>query len=120
MNSRLPHKEPLIFMGELLEQNETQVKFEAHFPFIPTLAMFCESSAQGTSYFPLSPDCNTGVVSSFRNIKLLDENDTLHYEITITLKHSFNDSYLFEFNANTSSTLINTAVGEIAVFYTTI
>lgn len=120
MNSRLPHKEPLIFIGSLLKQNETQVTFETHFPFNPTLSMFCEAAAQGTSFFPLSSDCNTGVVSSFRNIRLFEQPDNLHFESTITLKHSFNDSYLFEFNATAHPSNNPVVSGEIAVFYTTV
>ncbi|MDD4855971.1 MAG: hypothetical protein PHQ22_00075 [Sulfuricurvum sp.] len=120
MNSRLPHKEPLIFIGQLLNQNKTQVTFETHFPLTPTLAMFCEAAAQGTSFFPLSPNCNTGVVSSFRNIKLLSKNDVLHFDTTVTLKHSYNDSYLFEFNASSTTSQNSVATGEIAVFYTSL
>lgn len=120
MNSRLPHKEPLIFIGELLKQNETQVTFETHFPLTPTLTMFCEAAAQGTSFFPLSPDCNAGVVSSFRNIKLLSQPNILHFDTTVTLKHSFNDSYLFEFNAISNTSQNTIATGEIAVFYTSL
>ncbi len=120
MNSRLPHKEPLILIGQLLDQNETQVTFETHFPFNPTLSMFCEAAAQGTSFFPLSPNCNAGVVSSFRNIKLCNKADTLHFDTTVTLKHSFNDSYLFEFNAISNTSQNSIATGEIAVFYTSL
>lgn len=120
MNSRLPHKEPLIFIGQLLEQNETQVTFKTQFPIIPTLPMFCEAAAQGTSFFPLSPNCNAGVVSSFRNIKLLDRADNLHFDTTVILKHSFNDSYLFEFNAISNASQNRVATGEIAVFYTSL
>jgi hypothetical protein len=120
MNSRLPHKKPLIFIGQLLEQNEIQVTFEASFPFFPTLAMFCEAAAQGTSFFPLSPHCNTGVVSSFRNIKLHSQLVECHFDITITLQHTFNDAYLFEFNALSNTSKNSVATGEIAMFYTTL
>lgn len=114
-NSRLPHKEPLIFIKNLIEQNETEVTFESAFPFEPTLAMFCEASAQGSSFFPLSPHCTMGVVSSFRNVTLENQPDILNPLITITLLHSFNDSYLFKFHAHTPSKSF--ATGELAVFY---
>lgn len=117
-NSRLPHKAPLIFIGQLLEQNETSVTFQTHFPFTPTLAMFCEASAQGTSFFPLSPNCNMGVVSSFRNITFATCADGVDFEITVTIKHAFGDSYLYEFQASKNATII--AYGEIVVFYTSI
>lgn len=120
MLSRLPHKEPLIFIGQLLEQNKTQVTFDTHFPFYPTLSMFCEAAAQGTSFFPLSPNCNTGVVTSFRNIKLLSKPGNLHFATTVILKHSFNDAYLFEFEAIECSSNRNIVTGEIAVFYTSL
>lgn len=120
MNSRLPHKEPLIFIGQLLNQSETQVTFETHFPFFPTLSMFCEAAAQGTSFFPLLPHCTAGVVSSFRNIKLLAGSDTCDYDISVTLKHAFNDSYLFEFNTASHLSRNNIATGEIAVFYSSL
>jgi hypothetical protein len=120
MNSRLPHKEPLVFIGELLAQNEMQVTFATHFPSIPTLSMFCEAAAQGTSFFPLSPNCNMGVVSSFRNIKRLQEPLELDFNTTVILKHSFNNSYLFEFQASLIDTDHMIATGEIAVFYTAI
>lgn len=120
MNSRLPHKEPLIFIGELLEQNETEVTFETKFPLIPTLSMFCEAAAQGTSFFPLSPHCNIGVVSSFRNIKRIQKPVELHFHTTVTLKYSLNDAYLFEFQASSMGSNHTIATGEIAVFYTTI
>ncbi|MDD2829446.1 MAG: hypothetical protein PHW18_07735 [Sulfuricurvum sp.] len=114
-NSRLPHKEPLIFVESLLEQSDTEVTFRSSFPLTPTLAMFCEASAQGTSYFPLSPHCNIGFVSSFRNVILEEKANVCNPLITITLLHSFNDSYLFKFRAfNGLSTF---ATGEIAMFY---
>jgi hypothetical protein len=116
--TRLPHKEPLIFIGKLLEQNATNVTFQTHFPFTPTLAMFCEASAQGTSFFPLSPDCNMGVVSSFRNIKRITPANGVDFDITVSIKHSFGDSYLYEFQAFDNNTI--TVCGEIAVFYTSI
>lgn len=120
MKSRLPHKEPLIFIGELLEETETQVTFEIKFPLIPTLAMFCEAAAQGTSFFPLSPDCNIGVVSSFRNIKQIQRVNELQFNTIVTLQYSLNDAYLFDFKAVSSDTNHTVATGEIAVFYTAI
>jgi hypothetical protein len=114
-NSRLPHKEPLIFIKSLQEQNENEVTFRSSFPHSPTLAMFCEASAQGTSYFPLSPNCTIGVVSSFRNVTLETSPDICDPLITITLLHTFNDSYLFKFRAFNDSTTF--ATGEIAMFY---
>lgn len=114
-NSRLPHKPPLIFVGELLTQSESEVTFRSRFPFEPTLGMLCEVAAQGSSYFPLSPHCTIGVVSSFRNIVLKSPLTTKQPLITITLLHSFNDSYLFGFRAFEDSTTFST--GEIAMFY---
>ena len=116
--TRLPHKEPLIFIGKILEQNETRVAFQAKFPFIPTLAMLCEASAQGTSFFFLSPTCNMGVISSFRNIKCITPHIGVDFDITIAIQHSFGDSYLYKFQALEKDTL--RASGEIAVFYTSI
>jgi hypothetical protein len=80
--------------------------------------MLCEASAQGTSFFPLSPDCNMGVVSSFRNIKRLLPTEKVDLSITVSIKHSFADSYLYEFQTLDNNTAI--ASGEIAVFYTSI
>lgn len=119
-NIRLPHKEPLIFIGSLREESASEVSFIAHFPIIPTLAMFCEAAAQGSSFFPLSPDCSMGVVSSFRNIKLITE--PLQYEIlmTVTILHAFGNSYLFAFKAFAPDSQQLLATGEIAVFYTSI
>jgi len=116
-NTRLPHKEPLIFIGSLTEESASKVSFVAHFPFIPTLAMFCEAAAQGTSFFPLSPNCTIGVVSSFRNIKLMSKPFQCESHITITIVHTFNNSYLFEFQAFTPNSEQLLATGEIAVFY---
>lgn len=112
---RLPHKEPLIFIDSLQQQSDNEATFRATFPSIPTLAMFCEASAQGTSCFPLSPHCTVGVVSSFRNVILETTPDSCKPLITITLMHSFNDSYLFRFRVFDGS--ITYATGEIAMFY---
>lgn len=114
-NSRLPHKEPLIFVESLEEQNDSEVTFRSSFPLKPTLAMFCEASAQGTSYFPLSPHCNIGFVSSFRNVIQENKSESCNPLITITLLHTFNDSYLFKFRAYDDA--ITLATGEIAMFY---
>lgn len=115
-SSRLPHKEPLIFIGALEKQTDDVVTFQTTFPYLPTLAMFCEAAAQGTSFFPLSPECTIGFVSSFRHVKLFEPCTTLTPWITITLLHSFNHSYLFKFDAFDASTPY--ASGEIAMFYT--
>jgi hypothetical protein len=117
-NVRLPHKEPLVFIGSLMEESPSRVSFLARFPIIPTLAMFCEAAAQGSSFFPLSPDCVQGVVSSFRNCKLLSEPFHCEMSMTVTILHTFNNSYLFEFNAFIPDSEQLVATGEIAVFYT--
>ncbi len=113
--SRLPHKKPLIFIDSLLKQSDLEVTFRASFPLIPTLAMYCEASAQGTCYFPLSAHCTIGFVSSFRKVTLENKADVCNPLITITLVHSFNDSYLFTFRAYDDS--MTFATGEIAMFY---
>jgi hypothetical protein len=119
-NARLPHKAPLIFIGDLKEESASEATFTARFPFIPTLAMFCEAAAQGSSFFPLSPESTIGVVSTFRNIRLVSQ--PLHAEtcITITISHTFNNSYLFGFKAFAPGTEQLLAAGEIAVFYTSL
>lgn len=117
-NSRLPHKEPLIFIGSLREESTSRVSFLARFPIIPTLAMFCEAAAQGSSFFPLSPNCVQGVVSSFRNTKLLREPVSYETFMTITILHTFDNSYLFEFKASIPGSEELIATGEIAIFYT--
>ncbi len=119
-NTRLPHKEPLIFIGELKEESASEVTFTARFPFIPTLAMFCEAAAQGTSFFPLSPESTIGVVSTFRNIRLVSDPLLAETCITITISHTFNNSYLFAFKAFMPDTEQLLATGEIAVFYTSL
>ena len=119
-NTRLPHKEPLIFIGSLKEESSTKIIFRAHFPIIPTLAMFCEAAAQGSSFFPLSPNCSMGVVTSFRNTKLITQplhRDTL---IVISILHTLGDSYLFGFEAFAHESEDTVARGEIAVFYTSL
>lgn len=119
-NTRLPHKEPLIFIGSLKKESASEVTFIAHFPFIPTLAMFCEAAAQGTSFFPLSPNCTIGVVSSFRNCKLIINPFRCESHLTITILHTLNNSYLFEFKAFDPDSEQLLATGEIAVFYTSL
>ncbi len=113
--SRLPHKKPLVFIDSLLKKSDLEVTFRASFPLIPTLAMYCEASAQGTSYFPLSAHCTIGFISSFRNVILENNADVCNPLITITIIHSFNDSYLFKFRAYHDS--ITFATGEITLFY---
>jgi hypothetical protein len=117
INSRLPHKEPIIFIGDLIELSEIRCRFWTQFPSVPTLAMFCEAAAQGSSFFPLSPECTIGVVSSFRNVKKLDTIDATRYSLSIQIKHTFNNSYLFTFEAFDPNTEIVVATGEIAIFY---
>jgi hypothetical protein len=114
--SRLPHKEPMIFIESLQQQIDKVVTLKSSFPIPPSLAMLCEASAQGTIFFPLSPNCTIGFVSSFRNVTLLQTCTILTPLITITLLHSFNDSYLFKFDVFDQSILL--ASGEIAMFYT--
>ncbi|MDP1785270.1 MAG: hypothetical protein Q8K81_07605 [Sulfuricurvum sp.] len=119
-NTRLPHKEPLIFIGSLKEESASSVVFMAHFPIIPTLAMFCEAAAQGSSFFPLSPDSTIGVVSSFRNSKLIGEPFHHESDITLTILHTFNNSYLFEFKAYLPDSEQLLAIGEVAIYYTSL
>lgn len=117
VNARLPHKEPLIFIGDMLTLDESRCRFWAQFPSPPSLAMFCEASAQGSSFFPLSPECTIGVVSSFRNVKKTAAITKQRYILTIQIKHVFNNSYLFEFEALDPSDDTLVASGEIAMFY---
>ncbi|HEX5670151.1 MAG TPA: hypothetical protein VFX66_01340 [Sulfuricurvum sp.] len=119
-NIRLPHKEPLIFIGSLEKESASEVSFIAHFPIIPTLAMFCEAAAQGSTFFPLSPDCTMGVVTSFRNIKRITEPLQSESLMTVTVLHTFGNSYLFAFKAFAPNSQQLLATGEIAVFYTTV
>jgi hypothetical protein len=115
-NSRLPHTEPLIFIEVLQQQTDDKVTFQSSFPSAPSLAMLCEASAQGTSFFPLSHECEIGFVSSFRNVTLFHPCTELTPSISITLVHSFDNSYLFGFEVFNGSTFY--ASGEIAMFYT--
>ncbi|MFA5216354.1 hypothetical protein [Sulfuricurvum sp.] len=117
INSRLPHKEPIVFIGELIKLDEIRCRFWTQFPSVPTLSMFCEAAAQGSSFFPLSPECTIGVVSSFRNVKKLDAIDATRYSLSIQIKHTFNNSYLFNFEALDPNTELVVATGEIAIFY---
>lgn len=119
INPRLPHKEPIIFIGELIELKENRCRFWTQFPASPTLAMFCEAAAQGSSFFPLSPECTIGVVSSFRNVKKIGSTHEKRYILTIQIKHIFNNSYLFEFEVLDSANEAIAATGEIAMFYLT-
>ena len=116
-HSHLPHKEPLIFIGEMIELQEKLCRFFVHFPSKPTLAMFCEASAQGSSFFPLFPKRTIGVVSSFRNIKKIGSISETDYALTIRILHTFNNSYLFHFEAYNLSNDQIEASGEISVFY---
>lgn len=116
-NVRLPHKEPIIFIGEMIDLDESRCRFWTQFPASPTLAMFCEAAAQGSSFFPLSPECTIGVVSSFRNVKKRAPTEGNRYILTIEIKHVFNNSYLFEFEAFDPASDTLTASGEIAMFY---
>lgn len=118
--SRLPHKKPLIFIGEMIKLEEKLCCFWVHFPSKPTLAMFCEAAAQGSSYFPLSPECTIGVVSSFRNVKKIGSMDETKYVLTIQIRHTFNNSYLFDFEARSPSNDQVEVSGEISVLYLTV
>lgn len=117
INGRLPHKEPLIFIGEKILLEKNLCRFWTQFPTLPSLAMFCEASAQGSSFFPLSPECTIGVVSSFRNVKKMAAVTKQRYVLTIQIKHVFNNSYLFEFEALDPADDTLVASGEIAMFY---
>jgi len=117
INPRLPHKEPIIFIGELIELKEESCRFWTEFPTRPTLAMFCEAAAQGSSYFPLSPECTIGFVSSFRNVKKQAPIEHQRYRLKTQIKHVFNNSYLFDFEARDPDHDTLTATGEIAVFF---
>lgn len=117
VNPRLPHKEPIIFIKEMIELTEESCRFWTEFPTLPSLAMFCEAAAQGSSYFPLSPECTIGVVSSFRNVKKIAPIENRRFRLKIQIKHAFNNSYLFDFEAHDPTTDTLTATGEIAVFF---
>lgn len=113
--SRLPHKAPLIFAGNLTSQTKINSSFSVSFPAIPTLAMFCEAAAQGSSHFPLSLECNIGVVSSFRKVRLLQRPTTRMCEITISTEYQMGNSYIFSFIASNDG--VDIASGEIVIFY---
>jgi hypothetical protein len=113
--NRLPHKAPLIFITGLTHQTDAVSTFGVSFPLIPTLAMFCEAASQGTSYFPLSHECNIGVVSSFRRVRLLQKPTTTTAQISLTIQYQMGNSYIFSFIASNYG--VDIAIGEMVIFY---
>lgn len=117
---KLPHKPPLIFINSLLEKNDDkEIIFNASFPYIPTLAMFCEVAAQGMSFFDLSPECNMGVATSFKRVELISNPTSKDAIVFLKILYSFNNSYSVEFKASSLSKKI-IASGEISIFVSTI
>lgn len=116
---KLPHKPPLIFINSMIEKkNDKEIVFNASFPYIPTLSMFCEVAAQGISLFDLSSQSKIGVVTSFKKVKLLTNPTSKDAIIVLEILYSLQDLYSVGFKAYSLSEEI-IASGEISIFVST-
>lgn len=80
----LPHLEPLRFAKEVIKLENNKSKVFCEFPFIPTLAMLCEASAQScASYNTNKDEQKIGFLVSLKNITLNQELKDLAYIVSL-------------------------------------
>jgi len=67
----LPHREPLIFAKEILQQTDEKVQVKCSFPVLPSLAMFIEAAAQCAAAFHTDTEVKMGFLTMASEFKLL-------------------------------------------------
>ncbi|QKF83499.1 hypothetical protein [Halarcobacter ebronensis] len=100
----LPHQEPIRFVKELLSKDENFLTATCIFPYIPTLAMVCEASAQATAGFDTdSKQAKIGFLVSLKEIEKLKEFDKKEYLVKIEKSFAFGQmqEYKFELKSDT-------------------
>jgi len=95
----LPHKAPLIFAKEVLENKDKHVKVKCLFPQPPTLAMFIEAAAQSTAGFNEEGELAIGFLTMVRNIRRLAPLTHKAYFITVTKENEVGPYRKFFFSA---------------------
>lgn len=112
----LPHQSPLIFAKKVVSKDEDSVKVFCDFNQVPTLSMFIEASAQGSSAFNDEEDeVKIGFLTTVKNIELLNEIKNNTYLIEVTKKIEINNIKQFTFEVFDSDTNIKIIVGSFTI-----
>lgn len=94
----LPHKEPIRFAQEILEEKDDYKIISCKFPYIPTLSMISEAAAQSSASFSQDgqSEPKIGFLISLKNVQELIEPKDIEFEVKI--KKSFNFGTMTEFS----------------------
>ncbi|WP_428025203.1 hypothetical protein [Arcobacter sp.] len=110
----LPHQKPIKFVKNIIKQKDNKAIISCSFPFLPTLSMICEASAQATIAFsPTKEDIKIGFLISLKNIEQLQELTQNEYLIELEKSFTFGSMTEFSFKLLNDNQLF--AQGELTI-----
>lgn len=112
----IPHIPPILFVKSLISTDTQDASVEIGFDAIPSLAMLVEAVAQSSSGI-LSDEKNAriGFLVTLKNIKLLQELQSLKYIVHVKLEHKLDDFKSFSFSVVEDKTVVATGSFAIAL-----
>jgi len=112
----LPHLEPLVFAKEIIEVVDNSATVFCQFDTVPTLSMFIEAAAQGSSAFDINSTISKiGYVTKVSEIKLFNTIQGSDYLIKINNEIEIANIKQFYFEAFDKQTNMKTASGKITL-----
>ena len=112
----LPHQAPLIFAQKVMQIEDNTATVLCQFDNAPTLPMFIEAAAQGSSAFAKSTDKSTiGFITKVNKVQLINNIQNNNYLIKITLEITVSNIRKFHFEAYDKQNNIKTASGNITI-----
>ena len=112
----LPHLEPVIFAKEVIEIIDKNATVFCKFDTLPTLPMFIEAAAQGSSAFDIDSKKNKiGFITKVSEINLLNNIEGSDYLFKIKIEIEVANIKQFYFEAYDKVTNIKTVSGKITL-----
>jgi len=115
IDMKLPHKAPVRFIKEVLEEGEDYAISIVEFDETPTLSAIVEASAQNVIFIlSLFEIYHIGVLTGMKNIKLHQKLNAGTYRVETNIFASLDNFYIFTFKLfDNNDTLI--VDGEITI-----
>lgn len=92
----LPHLKPVRFVNDVISCDGNKAKVSCTFPYMPTLAMMIEASAQSSAAFSEGGASRIGFLVLVKEVEMLKEFQEL--DCIISLKQTFALGDQFEFH----------------------
>lgn len=104
----LLHLEPLRFAKEIITLDLEKAKVRCFFPYVPTLAMIIEASAQSSAAFSQGATLRAGFLVLAKDVELLQSPKERSFVACIEQNSSFENKreFFFEFFNDSEDTLI--------------